>query len=719
MHSAISATPSPASLARALSSSNGSSTCFPFPRRILLPCENSDKIARAWPSAPRSVEVKASTTRQNRTGRHERDRKNFHFAVPSTPCNASQVLAGDGLQFSVRQSKLTAFSAFRQLPMDTAGAYRLIDEETGEDVIVWGGIDDATSPIPSQEAITWKPKDIHEQGRKIVAGSLDNFGKLKVPKIRALMKKSMQVGSESSHSSIKSSLGEALLDATDSADSYPDFARKAASLDPPSDRKMNDTPPTNVIRQTFRSRDTLRKDLGAGNANMPSLHVNSTFRRWKDTDSRQNFDASRKKHHGKLPYDSGFFSRKSFNDFGCSDSMIESLRKQSILRPSNIQAMAYSPVLKGKSVIIADQSGSGKTLAYLAPVVQRLREEELSGVGESLSKSPRVVILAPTAELASQVLQNCRLLAKCGVPFRSVVVTGGFRQKTQLDSLQQELDVLIATPGRFMFLLQEGYIQLNNLKCVVLDEVDILFGDEDFEPVLQSFIRSSPVTAQYLFITATLPLEIYRKIVEVFPDCEVVMGPGMHRTSSRLEEVLLDCSGAEGEEKNPETAFLNKKAALLNLVEEAPVPKTIIFCNKIETCRKVENALRRVDRQQTRLKILPFHAALAQEQRLSNMQEFLKSESNESMFLICTDRASRGIDFANVDHVLLFDFPRDPSEYVRRVGRTARGARGTGKAFVFVVGKQVSMAKRIIERNKKGHPLHDVPQAYELQNSML
>ncbi|KAK8952464.1 DEAD-box ATP-dependent RNA helicase 50 [Platanthera zijinensis] len=527
--------------------------------------------------------------------------------------------------------------------MDTAGAYRMIDEETGENVIVWGGIDDAASPIPSQETITWKPKDIHGQGagRKIVSGSLGNFGRLKVPKIRALMKKSLQVGSESSLSSIKSSLGMALLDATDSVDSY----------------------------------HNLRKDLGVANAHMPSLHANSSLRRWKDIDSVQSFDASRKKHHGKLTYDSGFFSRKSFNDLGCSDSMIESFRKQSILRPSNIQAMAYSSVLKGKSVIIADQSGSGKTLAYLAPVVQRLKEEELSGIGVSLSKSPRVVILAPTAELASQVLQNCRSLAKSGVPFRSVVVTGGFRQKTQLDSLRQELDVLIATPGRLMFLLQEGYIQLSNLKCVVLDEVDILFGDEDFEPVLQSFIRSSPMTAQYLFITATLPVEIYRKIVEVFPDCEVAMGPGMHRTSSRLEE--------------------------------------------IETCRKVENALRRFDRQQIQLKILPFHAALAQELRLSNMEEFLKSESKESMFLICTDRASRGIDFANVDHVLLFDFPRDPSEYVRRVGRTARGSRGTGKAFVFVVGKQVSMAKRIIERNKKGHPLHDVPQAYELQNSVL
>ncbi|KAL0320247.1 UNVERIFIED_CONTAM: DEAD-box ATP-dependent RNA helicase 50 [Sesamum radiatum] len=270
-----------------------------------------------------------------------------------------------------------------------------------------------------------------------------------------------------------------------------------------------------------------------------------------------------------------------------------------------------------------------------------------------------------------QVLSICRSLSKVGVPFRSMVATGGFRQRTQLENLRQGIDVLIATPGRFMFLLKEGFLQLTNLKSAILDEVDILYNDEDFELALQSLLNSAPVTAQYLFVTATLPVEIYNKVVEVFPDSEVVMGPGMHRTSPRLEE--------------------------------------------IETCRKVENALKRFDRNEIRIKVLPFHAALEQESRLANIEAFRNFPPNNiSMFLVCTDRASRGIDFAGVDHVVLFDFPRDPSEYVRRVGRTARGAGGKGKAFVFAVGKQVSLARRIIERNQRGHPLHDVPSAYEV-----
>lgn len=420
----------------------------------------------------------------------------------------------------------------------------------------------------------------------------------------------------------------------------------------------------------------------------------------------------RAKQSWKVPADNSFFSQKSFREVGCSDNLIEFLRSQQIQRPSHIQALAFAPVLGLKSCIITDQSGSGKTLAYLLPVIQRIRQEELEGLGKSLPQSPRVVILVPTAELACQVLTNCRGISKYGVPFRSIVATGGFSQKTQLESLRQNLDVIVATPGRFMFLIQEGLLLLSNLTCAVLDEVDILFNDEDYEPALQSLIESSPVTTQYLFVTATLPTDIYNKLVEVFPDCEMIMGPGMHRTSPGLEEILVDCSGDEGTSKTPDTAFDNKRSALLKLVKDIPVAKTIIFCNKIETCRKVENVLKRVDRKGIHAKVLPFHSALAKESQLANMEEFCSPQLDTSLFLVCTDRASRGIDFKSVDHVVLFDYPRDPSEYVRRVGRTARGAGKKGKAFVFVVGKQVSLARRVIERNRKGRPLHDLPCEY-------
>ncbi|CAN1336843.1 DEAD-box ATP-dependent RNA helicase 50 [Linum perenne] len=446
----------------------------------------------------------------------------------------------------------------------------------------------------------------------------------------------------------------------------------------------------------------------------------SSSRRWGDEGSvrsfrpRSHFPPQRE--YKPSPGDD-FFSRKSFRDVGCKEYIIDALKAQLFQRPSQIQAMAFVPVMEGKTCVIADQSGSGKTLAYLIPAIQRIKEEEAQAVSESeVPKSPQVFIMVPTAELASQVLINCRSISKSGVPFRSMVATGGFRQKTQLEILEQGVDVLIATPGRFLFLIKQGVLKLEDLRCAVLDEIDILFKDDDFEAALQLLINSSPITAQYLFVTATLPVDVYNKLVQMFPDCTMIMGPSMHRTSVGLEEVLVDCSGDIGAEKTPETAFENKKSALLQLVEQNPVSKTIIFCNKIETCRKVENVLTRFDRKGVHSRVLPFHAALAQDSRVANMKEFMKPNhsAEQSMFLVCTDRASRGIDFAGVDHVVLFDFPRDPSEYVRRVGRTARGAGGQGKAFAFAVGKQVSLARKIIDRNQKGHPLHDVPAAYEL-----
>ncbi|KAF9601325.1 hypothetical protein IFM89_018753 [Coptis chinensis] len=678
--------------------------------------------------------------------------RNGSFLVQKVTFNGSQA----GWRSS---GVLVKAGGYTRIPMETSGAYQLIDEETGEKCIVWG---DDDGPVPSKDVLSWKPKDKSSRGAVTESGgttsahksSAGSFGRLKVQKVRSLSRKISRVkqddlGSESEFSGLE----DTNFGGSDFSDSEPENVVRKANVDVTKYKRrlsrgsqahgvrdrIRDSEATLSVNHSksntvFGSKKGMPKtfdsetEMDSRDVSVPRAVPTSTslggWRRSVPTENSIWDSRNKSRQGGKISPDTGFFSKKNFKDLGCNEDVFESLKSQLFLRPSHIQAMAFLGVFEGKSCIIADQSGSGKTLAYLAPVIQRIKQEELQGLSKSSSGSPRVVILVPTAELASQaslycttthvivVLSNCRSISKFGVPFRSMVATGGFRQKTQLESLQQDLDVLIATPGRFIYLLKEGFLQLTNLRCAVLDEVDILFGDEDFEQVLQSLLSSAPVTTQYLFVTATLPVDIYNKLVEVFPDCEVIMGPGMHRTSIGLEEVLVDCSGDDGMEKSPETAFLNKKMALLQLVEESPVHKTIIFCNKIETCRKVENVLSRLDRKGSHSRVLPFHSAMAQESRLQNMKEFLSSQSKDSsLFLICTDRASRGIDFTGVDHVLLLDFPRDPSEYVRRVGRTARGAGGKGKAFVFVVGKQVSLARRIMERNQKGHPLHDVPSA--------
>ena len=140
--------------------------------------------------------------------------------------------------------------------------------------------------------------------------------------------------------------------------------------------------------------------------------------------------------------------------------------------------------------------------------------------------------------------------------------------------------------------------------------------------------------------------------------------------------------------------------------------RMLLFCNKIETCRRVENMLRRADRNGERLIPMPYHAALTDERRKASLDAFLTPPrpGETPMMLVCTDRASRGLDAADVSHVILFDFPRDPSEYVRRVGRTARGALGTGEVSVLVLGRQVRLAREIMRRNTRGDPVESTPQ---------
>ncbi|XP_044983386.1 DEAD-box ATP-dependent RNA helicase 50-like [Hordeum vulgare subsp. vulgare] len=600
---------------------------------------------------------------------------------------------------------------YERVAMDTPGAYRLVDRSTGKSVIVWGGVDDGEDPsVPSPAVLSRVTADRSASKGAANGGSsagVGSFGRLKAQKVQALARRSaaqLKREGTSSRTSIAQRNEPPSADSDEEGNNsgrrkfVPDPARRAKPNGDSRDAR------TSAVRSL---NSVLRQYKGDDDSDFSDEEPASGPKVWGKVADVTSYRREDRKQ--KVPLDSGFFSRRSFKEIGCGDEILGALRTFGFPQPSHIQAMAYAPVLEGRSCIIADQSGSGKTLAYLCPIVQNLRKEEAMGIHKPSPRNPRVVILTPTAELSSQVLQNCRSISKSGVPFRSMVATGGFRQKTQLESLDQELDVLIATPGRFLYLLQEGFVQLNNLRCAVFDEVDILFSEEGFEQVLHQLITIAPVTTQYLFVTATLPLDIYNKVVETFPDCEVLMGPSVHRTSARLEEILVDCSGNDNDEKNPETAFSNKRTALLKIIEESPVRKTIVFCNKIETCRKVENVLTRLDRKATQIKVLPFHAALDQAKRIANMKEFLKKQTTDSMFLVCTDRASRGIDFTNVNHVVLFDYPRDPSEYVRRVGRTARGASGDGKAFVFAVGKQVSLARRVMERNLKGHPLHDVP----------
>jgi len=422
-----------------------------------------------------------------------------------------------------------------------------------------------------------------------------------------------------------------------------------------------------------------------------------------------------------------FFSPLSWSSLGVSPELEAALRGCGAARPSHIQASAWQllsqPPHPSRSphALITDAAGSGKTLAYLAPIAQALTAAEAAGGARAGPSAPHALVLAPTAELASQVHGVSRQLSAHGVRWRCSCATGGRSEKVQSASLAAGCELLVATPGRAARLCGEGALSLRQLRFLVLDEADVLLGDTGgFREELLPLLRAAP-GCRLLLATATLPGETREALSQQLNGGRpwaCALGPGLHRPQGGLSERLVDCSGgAAGRDSaapvfSQHAGFRRKMEALVRLLAVPSPPgvaatATLVFCNTLESCRDVENALKRRDKKAQRFEVLPLHAAVSPAQRLASLQALLspRAAGAPPAVVVSTDRASRGLDCSAVCHVVLFDFPRDPSEYVRRAGRTARGAGGEGRLTSLVLGRQVQLAQSILQRNANGQPL--------------
>lgn len=285
--------------------------------------------------------------------------------------------------------------------------------------------------------------------------------------------------------------------------------------------------------------------------------------------------------------------------------------------------------------------------------------------------------------------------------FRSSCFTASSDFDSEHKKLRLGAEVLVATPGRLLELIKRKEVSLDNVQSIVLDEVDVLFQDTSFP--LPPIGQACPSTAQFIFTSATLPQVVLSQITREFQNVEILTGPGLHRISPSVEEVLVDCSGPTVQSRTLDNVRMNKFTALNKALDTVRSERTLIFCNTIENCRLVENFLFRQDRKKTRRTVLPYHGAIEADQREKNLALFARPLLKEPHLLICTDRASRGMDFDRnyVDHVILWDFPREPSEYIRRVGRTGRAGRA-GRVTVLAYGKQVDAAKAVIRASIEG-----------------
>jgi ATP-dependent RNA helicase DDX18/HAS1 len=405
--------------------------------------------------------------------------------------------------------------------------------------------------------------------------------------------------------------------------------------------------------------------------------------------------------------------------------------------------MAWPPLVSGSSAIVADQTGSGKTLAYLLPGLYRIllaapenpARNETDGAENNKKKrhgAPRMVVLTPTSELADQVKAVCdkinrnlesssnEINRRYKVSSAVLTATGQYSTdiREQIRLLQrQRVDVLVSTPGRLATILRtrNHNVDLSGVQTLVLDEVDVLLQDDDsFGPQLRTISAGlgDMEKTQFVFCTATLPDSIVSTIEREFPvGLQQIRGPGLHRVALNLKERLVDVSVPSASNRNPDACFDLKADCLLDALRKNKCRRTLVFCNTVDSCRDVENLLSRHDRSSKLYSVLPFHNALTPETRNRNLQTFVRGprrdattekrsgrvEPSADSVLVCTDRAARGVDFAAapVDHVVIFDFPKDPAEYVRRVGRTARAGR-PGTCTVFAYGWQLPIARSVM-----------------------
>ena len=288
-----------------------------------------------------------------------------------------------------------------------------------------------------------------------------------------------------------------------------------------------------------------------------------------------------------------FFSPRTFAEVGASVELQTALGACGAVTPSHVQAAGYDVIAAGKDVILADQTGSGKTLGYLGPVVQRLRERERRE-GKTPQGQVRAIVLVPTAELAQQVLRVAKALSAGGAPFRSTIVTGEHKWATQRKALAAGVELVVATPGRLRSHLnaEQPSLGLDGLAHLVLDEADVLYGDDDFAAAWDELRAALPPRAAVAFVTATLTPAAQKAIEAQFPLVErrrgrgepealtrtltptltltltltlirARRGRGLHRTAQGVAEKLIDCSAGGSGSGGPD-GFELKMGALLS-----------------------------------------------------------------------------------------------------------------------------------------------------------
>jgi superfamily II DNA/RNA helicase len=333
-----------------------------------------------------------------------------------------------------------------------------------------------------------------------------------------------------------------------------------------------------------------------------------------------------------------------FADLGLSDPLLRAVADSGYDEPTPIQKGTIPAVLMGKDIIGIAQTGTGKTAAFVLPMI------DILGEGRSRARMPRSLILEPTRELAAQVAENFEKYGKYHKLSMALLI-GGVQMGDQIKALEKGVDVLIATPGRLMDLYGRGKILLTGCSLLVIDEADRML-DMGFIPDIEEICSRLPKTRQTLLFSATMPPPIKKLADKFLTDPKQIEASRPASANLNIEQRLIVTTSAK------------KRDVLRDVLRHAEVKNAIVFSNRKTTVRDLASSLKKQG-----FKVGQIHGDMEQAERIA---EFDRFKNDETSILVASDVAARGLDVKGVSHVINFDVPWQPDDYVHRIGRTGR-----------------------------------------------
>ncbi|MGH1334664.1 MAG: DEAD/DEAH box helicase [Aureispira sp.] len=374
----------------------------------------------------------------------------------------------------------------------------------------------------------------------------------------------------------------------------------------------------------------------------------------------------------------------TFEDLRIVDPILKALEQQGYTNPTPIQEQAIPILLQGKDLLGCAQTGTGKTAAFAIPVLQNLYLDQQSRPKAKGKRQIKALVVTPTRELALQIGENFEAYSKF-LPLRSTVIFGGVKQGAQTQILKKGVDILIATPGRLLDLIGQGFIRLGNLDYLILDEADHML-DMGFIHDIKKIIAKIPEERQSLFFSATMPPEIVSLSKNILGSYERVTINPEQTTAERVEQLVYY------------VAKKDKIKLLSHLLKEKAMDTVLVFSRTKYGADKIVRQLKKQN-----LQAAAIHGNKSQGARQRALKDFKQGRIH---VLVATDIAARGIDVDELSHVINYDLPNIPETYVHRIGRTGR-ANASGQALSFCNQEERAYLKKIQQLIKQQIPSID------------